>query len=402
MHRRPSWQPALLAAALGLFLASRLLGCGGSGSAGGDHDGGAAGDGSLAGDAGFLGDAALSADVFGGGPGLRLVLAARGVVPPGCRLLQQRLRERQCSYPGVHLRQHRVHHERSVLQPGLQQRQVQAAEHFVLHARQRVRLERSVLLGALHLGHVPAVVVLRAARRRLRDRHRLLHRGLQRPSGQTLGTCAARRHRRQLQLTDGKLCGGSTADGGIVFTDGGIPTCGGACCSRSCAPWGATGVLICQPASGCHLVGDLCTSDDECCGSAAFPSGRRDCQSQGGARRAAAGARWASAGIRSGASPMAPCAGSRRRRASRRATAAAATATRTPASRTTWASRGARALRASTQAAHAPRAPTAATATPACPDPGDAGAPFTCYPYRASRPAAPAPTTPTAAPVTTA
>jgi hypothetical protein len=83
-------------------------------------------------------------------------------------------------------------------------------------------------------------------------------------------------------LTDGMLCAGSTADGGIVFTDGGLPTCGGACCSRSCAPWAPTGVLVCQPASGCHLVGDLCTSDDQCCGSAAFPPPGGGCQSQGG------------------------------------------------------------------------------------------------------------------------
>jgi hypothetical protein len=83
-------------------------------------------------------------------------------------------------------------------------------------------------------------------------------------------------------LTDGMLCAGSTADGGIVFTDGGIPACGGGCCSRACAPWGPTGVLICQPASGCHLVGDLCTNDSECCGSSAFPAAGGGPQSQGG------------------------------------------------------------------------------------------------------------------------
>ena len=51
------------------------------------------------------------------------------------------------------------------------------------------------------------------------------------------------------------------------------PTCGGSCCSRLCAPYGPTGVLICQPASGCHPVGDLCTKDTDCCGSAGLPGG---------------------------------------------------------------------------------------------------------------------------------
>jgi hypothetical protein len=58
-----------------------------------------------------------------------------------------------------------------------------------------------------------------------------------------------------------------------VYIDGGLPRCGGACCSRACAPWGPTGVLVCQPASGCHPVGDLCTADVDCCGSNGLPGG---------------------------------------------------------------------------------------------------------------------------------
>src|ERR1019366_626241 len=52
-----------------------------------------------------------------------------------------------------------------------------------------------------------------------------------------------------------------------------LGTCGGLCCSRACAPWGPTGALVCQPASGCHVVGDLCTNDGDCCGSAGLPGG---------------------------------------------------------------------------------------------------------------------------------
>ena len=39
----------------------------------------------------------------------------------------------------------------------------------------------------------------------------------------------------------------------------------GDCCSRLCAP-GPAGVAICQPASGCHVTGDLCLKDTDCCG----------------------------------------------------------------------------------------------------------------------------------------
>lgn len=40
----------------------------------------------------------------------------------------------------------------------------------------------------------------------------------------------------------------------------------GDCCSRLCAPYGATGVKICQPAEGCRVDGDLCAQDSDCCG----------------------------------------------------------------------------------------------------------------------------------------
>jgi hypothetical protein len=40
------------------------------------------------------------------------------------------------------------------------------------------------------------------------------------------------------------------------------------CCSRLCAPYGPTGVKVCQPASGCRVNGDLCRRDSDCCGAA--------------------------------------------------------------------------------------------------------------------------------------
>jgi hypothetical protein len=94
-------------------------------------------------------------------------------------------------------------------------------------------------------------------------------------SGQSLGTCApsAPPGPSNCGLVDGQLCGATPTDGGFVRDDAGQPTCGGPCCSRACAPWGPTGALICQPASGCHVVGDLCLQDGDCCGSAGLPGG---------------------------------------------------------------------------------------------------------------------------------
>jgi hypothetical protein len=94
-------------------------------------------------------------------------------------------------------------------------------------------------------------------------------------TGKTLGTCATSPPggAANCGTVDGELCGGGAADGGAVYIDGGLPKCGGACCSRACAPWGPTGVLVCQPASGCHPVGDICTADVDCCGAMGIAGG---------------------------------------------------------------------------------------------------------------------------------
>jgi hypothetical protein len=93
-------------------------------------------------------------------------------------------------------------------------------------------------------------------------------------SGNALGTCATSPPAgpANCSMVDGVLCGG-TGTTGVVYNDAGLPACGGSCCSRACAPYGPTGVLVCQPASGCHVVGDLCTTDGDCCGSAGLPGG---------------------------------------------------------------------------------------------------------------------------------
>src|SRR5690606_525565 len=47
----------------------------------------------------------------------------------------------------------------------------------------------------------------------------------------------------------GEVCGGDCAE----------------CCSRTCAPFGARGVFICQPPTGCRTDGELCRDSNDCC-----------------------------------------------------------------------------------------------------------------------------------------
>ncbi len=64
-------------------------------------------------------------------------------------------------------------------------------------------------------------------------------------------------------LPKGTICGTTT---------GGVPDCGGTCCSRMCAPTGsAGGFTICQPPSGCSPTGEVCRIDADCCGSTGSP-----------------------------------------------------------------------------------------------------------------------------------
>jgi len=68
--------------------------------------------------------------------------------------------------------------------------------------------------------------------------------------GKTLGTCdIPPKGSAFCTGVDGVVCGGC-----------------GDCCSRLCAPFGPSGVKICQPASGCHVTGDLCRKNSDCCG----------------------------------------------------------------------------------------------------------------------------------------
>jgi hypothetical protein len=72
-------------------------------------------------------------------------------------------------------------------------------------------------------------------------------------SGATVGTCAP------------PPAGATYCSDGV---DGTVCSACNGCCSRLCAPYGPTGVNICQPASGCRVNGDLCRKDSDCCGAA--------------------------------------------------------------------------------------------------------------------------------------
>jgi hypothetical protein len=66
-------------------------------------------------------------------------------------------------------------------------------------------------------------------------------------TGATVGTCAALTN--AACAVDGTTCSGCTG-----------------CCSSLCAPFGVSGGHICQPASGCHVKGDVCQKNSDCCG----------------------------------------------------------------------------------------------------------------------------------------
>ncbi len=90
------------------------------------------------------------------------------------------------------------------------------------------------------------------------------------PMGQMFGTCGnPPTGPANCGQVDGTVC----QMGQVATADSGILPCGGPCCSRSCEPYGPTGVYVCQPASGCHVVGDLCLQNSDCCGSSGLPGG---------------------------------------------------------------------------------------------------------------------------------
>ena len=79
-------------------------------------------------------------------------------------------------------------------------------------------------------------------------------------AGAALGLCS---------VVDAPGAGGCTPAGqacSAATTGGTLPTCGGTCCSKSCRPYAPTGLLICEPPSGCHPTGELCQTDNDCCG----------------------------------------------------------------------------------------------------------------------------------------
>jgi hypothetical protein len=71
-------------------------------------------------------------------------------------------------------------------------------------------------------------------------------------AGATIGTCT-------------QPSVGSTNCTGL---DGQVCNDCGSCCSRLCEVYAPTGVKICQPAEGCHVDGDICRSNADCCGAA--------------------------------------------------------------------------------------------------------------------------------------
>ncbi len=84
-------------------------------------------------------------------------------------------------------------------------------------------------------------------------------------AGSTFGTCAPPPQMSSCGLPHGWVCAGEPTN------DAGGQICGSACCSRYCAPYGPTGVLVCQSPTGCHQAGGACLSADDCCGASGVP-----------------------------------------------------------------------------------------------------------------------------------
>ncbi|HEY2514523.1 MAG TPA: hypothetical protein VGI39_26850 [Polyangiaceae bacterium] len=86
------------------------------------------------------------------------------------------------------------------------------------------------------------------------------------------GVCASP-NANAVSATNPGTCGAPPKSGGVNCTgvDGTLCNpadvgCSGGCCSALCAPFGPTGVAICQQAQGCHVEGDLCRVNGDCCG----------------------------------------------------------------------------------------------------------------------------------------
>ena len=130
---------------------------------------------------------------------------------------------------------------------------LRTAQRRLSHRRERVRRKRRLLLGPLQRWQVSArLVVLHPVRRPLLHDDALLLRDLhdcrRQDGGDVRGAPDWARRTSQLASTD---------------------TFRGACNEspcRLCAPYAPTGVFVCQPASGCHVNGDLCRETSDCCG----------------------------------------------------------------------------------------------------------------------------------------
>ena len=134
-------------------------------------------------------------------------------------------------------------------------RLVQAAERLVQDRGQRLRRQRRLLQRELRrrlLRRAVDGLVLHAARRHLLSRRRVLHRHLHHRQ---------RRQRRYL-LDDPDLVPRRRAHLRRLHR----------LLLSYCGPFGTGTTKVCQPASGCHVLGDLCTKDTDCCGGDA-PSG---------------------------------------------------------------------------------------------------------------------------------
>ena len=159
----------------------------------------------------------------------------------------------RCLRCGMHLRRSSMHGRCELLRRQVHERYVRPTQCHLQDRWQRLRWQRRMLFEAVPERRVcPRSVLLHSERRHLRAPCRLLRRNLQRRRG---------RNTRNLQRT-GRWSYLSAAAGSTVrcAADATIAV------AASVRLMVATGVKVCQRANGCHIDGDLCRKDSDCCG----------------------------------------------------------------------------------------------------------------------------------------
>ena len=178
------------------------------------------------------------------------------------RLLHQHVR-RQVQSEAVHRRQRDVRHGRRVLR-----RQVRRWKCTAQHEVQTTgnpHGQRRLLLAACRDGICsPAPSFCAQEGDACSTDPRLLRRSCAKAAGGARPRAASSRRRARAITTAGTVCTGATTEARCRLH-------GGDWLQQVVPSFAASGVLQCQPPTGCHPTGELCQQDSDCCGAPGAP-----------------------------------------------------------------------------------------------------------------------------------